>query len=56
MNGNAALAILAMAAALIAGPAAAQGRDESGLYLGGSAGYSQYNEVDLLSVGIVYRF
>ena len=45
MNGKAALAILGMAAALIAGPAAAQGRDESGLYLGGSVGYSQYNEV-----------
>lgn len=45
MNGKRALAILAMAAALVAGPAAAQGRDETGLYLGGSVGYSQYNEV-----------
>jgi OmpA-OmpF porin, OOP family len=44
MNGKAALAILAMAAALVADPAAAQGSDESGLYLGGSAGYSQYKD------------
>jgi OOP family OmpA-OmpF porin len=45
MNGKAAVAILGMVAALIAGPAAAQGRDESGLYLGGSVGYSQYKDV-----------
>jgi OmpA-OmpF porin, OOP family len=44
MNGKAALAILGMAAALVAGPAAAQGGDERGLYLGGSVGYSQYKD------------
>ena len=33
--------ILAMA---IAGPAAAQGKDESGIYLGGSLGFSQYKD------------
>lgn len=38
------LAALAMVAALIAGPAAAQAKDESGIYLGGSVGYSQYKD------------
>jgi len=37
------LAALAIAAAAIAGPAAAQ-RDESGIYLGGTIGYSQYKD------------
>ncbi len=44
MNGKAALAIVGMAAALVAAPAAAQGSDESGIYLGGSIGYSQYKD------------
>lgn len=44
MNGKAALAILGMAAALVAAPAAGQGGDERGIYLGGSLGYSQYKD------------
>jgi OOP family OmpA-OmpF porin len=38
------LAALAVAATLIACPALAQGKDESGIYLGGSIGYSQYKD------------
>jgi OmpA-OmpF porin, OOP family len=38
------VAVLALVAALIAGPAAAQSGDASGIYLGGSAGYSQYKD------------
>jgi OmpA-OmpF porin, OOP family len=38
------LAALALVAALIAAPAAAQGTDPSGIYLGGSIGYSQYKD------------
>ena len=38
------VAVLALVAALIAGPAAAQGADPSGIYLGGSVGYSQYKD------------
>ncbi len=41
---KAALAILGMVAALMAGPAAAQ-TPEKGIYLGGSVGYSQYKDV-----------
>jgi OmpA-OmpF porin, OOP family len=44
MNGKAALAVLGMLAALFAAPAAAQGSDASGIYLGGSLGYSQYKD------------
>ena len=40
-----AIAVAAIAAAAVAGPAAAQGRDETGLYIGGSVGMSQYTDV-----------
>ena len=40
-----AMAVAAIMAAAIAGPAAAQGKDERGLYIGGSAGMSQYTDV-----------
>ena len=40
-----AVAVAVILAAAIAGPAAAQGRDESGLYLGGSVGMAQYTDV-----------
>src|ERR1700752_2695607 len=36
------VAVLALLAAVIAGPAAAQSKDPSGIYLGASGGYSQY--------------
>ena len=39
------VAVAAIMAAGIACPAAAQGKDESGLYLGGSVGMSQYKDV-----------
>jgi len=38
------VAVLALVAAAIAGPAAAQSADPSGIYLGGSIGYSQYKD------------
>jgi len=38
------VAVLALAAALIAGPATAQGADPSGIYLGGSLGFAQYKD------------
>jgi OmpA-OmpF porin, OOP family len=38
------LAALAIVAALVAGPAAAQSTDPSGIYLGGSIGRSQYKD------------
>lgn len=38
------VAVLALVAAAITGPAAAQGADPSGIYLGGSIGYSQYKD------------
>ena len=38
------VAALALAWAMAAGPAAAQGKDESGIYLGGGFGYSQYKD------------
>jgi len=38
------VAVLALVAAAIAGPAAAQSNDESGIYLGGSIGYAQYKD------------
>jgi OOP family OmpA-OmpF porin len=44
MNGKATLAILGMVTALVAAPAAAQSSDESGLYVGGSLGGSQYKD------------
>ena len=40
-----AVAVAAVMAAAIAGPAAAQARNDSGIYLGGSAGMSQYSDV-----------
>ena len=40
-----AVAVATIMAAGIACPAAAQGRDDSGLYLGGSVGMSQYKDV-----------
>jgi OOP family OmpA-OmpF porin len=39
-----AVAIAAIMAAGIAGPAAAQSKDDSGIYLGGGIGYSQYKD------------
>lgn len=38
------ITLLAVLAAALAVPAAAQGKDESGIYLGGSLGYSQYKD------------
>jgi OmpA-OmpF porin, OOP family len=38
------VAVLALVAAAIAGPAAAQGADPSGIYLGGSLGYAEYKD------------
>ena len=38
------LAAMVIMAALVAGPAAAQTKDPSGIYLGGSVGYSQYKD------------
>jgi OmpA-OmpF porin, OOP family len=38
------VAALAIAAAVIAGPSAAQSKDETGIYLGGGVGYSQYRD------------
>lgn len=43
-HGRSTVAILGLAAALVAGPAAAQSADPSGIYLGGSLGRSQYKD------------
>src|SRR5688572_2253614 len=43
-HGRSTVAVLGLAAALVAGPAAAQSADPSGIYLGGSLGRSQYKD------------
>lgn len=44
MNAKAIAGTLAILGAIVAAPAVAQGNDESGIYLGGSLGYSQYKD------------
>lgn len=44
MNAKAMAGVLGILGAIVATPGVAQGKDESGIYLGGSLGYSQYKD------------